>query len=163
MHTKNVQLRPVLEADLQIFFEHQSDPLANQIAGFPSRNEPDLMAHWRTVLADESILKRAILHTAACEPPGVWKVAGNIVSFENCGQREVGYWLGREYWGQGIATQALALFLEIEIRRPLFARVACHNIGSRRVLEKCGFKVIGSETWLNEDGTTGDEVILRKD
>ncbi|MBP8242640.1 MAG: GNAT family N-acetyltransferase, partial [Thermoflexales bacterium] len=55
------------------------------------------------------------------------------------GQREVGYWLGREFWGKGIATRALEAFLAIDTTRPLHAFVVHHNLGSIRVLEKCGF------------------------
>ena len=66
------------------------------------------------------------------------EVAGNVVSWEQSGQRMVGYWLGRVYWGRGIATAALTLFVA-ELSRPLYADVAAHNLGSIRVLEKCGF------------------------
>jgi RimJ/RimL family protein N-acetyltransferase len=52
----------------------------------------------------------------------------------------VGYWLGRSYWGRGIATRALALFLPLVPARPLYAHVASHNTGSMRVLVKCGFR-----------------------
>jgi hypothetical protein len=74
------------------------------------------------------------------------------VSWNNTDGREVGYWLGREFWGQGIATQALALFLEEEPTRPLVAHVAKHNIGSRRVLEKCGFVVVSAAGMLPKPG-----------
>ena len=71
------------------------------------------------------------------------QVAGNVVSFTLGGERLVGYWLGREFWGQGIATRALAAYLALETARPLHARVAKANVASRRVLEKCGFRVAG--------------------
>jgi RimJ/RimL family protein N-acetyltransferase len=48
-------------------------------------------------------------------------------------------WIGRDHWGNGYATAALRAFLDVEHRRPLHAHVADHNVGSRRVLEKCGF------------------------
>ena len=60
-------------------------------------------------------------------------------------EREVSYWLGKGFWGRGIATQALYLYLEIIIQCPLYARVAKDNLGSVRVLEKCGFKPIGTD------------------
>jgi RimJ/RimL family protein N-acetyltransferase len=72
------------------------------------------------------------------------------------GQREVGYWIGSEYWGKGIATRALAAFLEHDRTRPLHARVAKHNVASVRVLEKCGFTVIGEGT--GDDGV--EELVL---
>jgi RimJ/RimL family protein N-acetyltransferase len=69
------------------------------------------------------------------------QVAGNMLSFVMEGKREVGYWIGREYWGRGLATEALKMFLEVEKTRPLYGVVAKHNIGSRRVLEKSGFEI----------------------
>jgi RimJ/RimL family protein N-acetyltransferase len=41
--------------------------------------------------------------------------------------------------------------------------VARHNIGSRRVLEKCGFKVIGEDTYTNPAGVEVEEFILKLD
>jgi RimJ/RimL family protein N-acetyltransferase len=78
------------------------------------------------------------------------EVAGNIVCFEQLGAREVGYWLGQEYWGKGIATKALREFLQQIETRPLYAHVAKHNIGSRCVLEKCGFNIIGEDKFFSQ-------------
>jgi RimJ/RimL family protein N-acetyltransferase len=135
--TSDVRLRDVTEADLPIFFEHQLDPDATQMAAFSSRERDAFMAHWAKILADPTGGKQTILVDE--------RVAGNIVSFEQSGEREVGYWLGRDYWGRGVATQALAAFLAQETARPLYVFVAKHNVGSRRVLEKCGFTIYGEE------------------
>lgn len=67
------------------------------------------------------------------------------------------YWLGRGYWGKGIATRALSAFLERSQIRPLYARAAKDNIGSIRVLEKCGFKTTGED---NGHGAEVEEIIL---
>ena len=77
------------------------------------------------------------------------------------GELEVTYWLGKAYWGRGIATQALAAFLRVQQRRPLIARVAKDNIASIRVLQKCGF-VLTAETkgFANARGAEIEEVIL---
>ena len=55
------------------------------------------------------------------------------------GRRLVGYWIGREFWGRGVATAALAAFVAEVKERPLHAFVAEHNVRSIRVLEKCEF------------------------
>ena len=90
------------------------------------------MAHWAKILGDKSVLVRAIILDG--------QVAGNIVSWEREGKRLVGYWIGKNYWGRGIATAALSEFLTLVRVRPLYAHVAKHNLGSIRVLEKCGFR-----------------------
>ncbi len=58
------------------------------------------------------------------------------------GAVEIGYWLGREFWGQGIVTKALSALLGSSVFPAIpkvVAKVADENIGSHKVLEKCGF------------------------
>jgi len=89
---------------------------------------------------------------------------GSISSWDNDGKREVTYWIGRAHWGKGIASRALGAFLEIETTRPLYAASAADNIGSLRVLEKCGFRVTGpGRAYSNSRGAEVDEANLRLD
>jgi len=112
------------------------------------------MAHWAKITQDESIILKTILFEE--------QVCGHLVSFEISDEREIGYWLGREFWGKGIVTQALAGFLQQVQSRPLYAHVAKHNIASRRVLEKCGFMVIGEDMGgKNRHGEKVEEFILK--
>ena len=135
--TTTILLRDVVESDLPIFFEQQLDPIANEMAAFPARDREAFMTHWAKIMADESNILKAILYGD--------QMAGNIVSWEHDGEREIGYWLGREFWGKGIATRALALLLEQVTMRPLYAYVARHNLASQRVLQKCGFTIMREE------------------
>lgn len=138
MDTREVRLREVEERDLQIFYEQQLDPTANYMAAFTSKDPSDRDSfdqHWTRILADKSIPVRTIIYQG--------QVAGSVLSYVESGEREVSYWLGKEYWGQGIAARALALYLEEVAQRPIYARAAKDNIGSIRVLEKCGFTVLG--------------------
>jgi RimJ/RimL family protein N-acetyltransferase len=133
----NVRLRDIEAADLPVLFEHQRDPIANELAAFPPRAREPFMAHWERILADETLLAQAILADG--------RLAGHVGSFERDGRREVGYWIGREFWGGGVASAALAAFLDLETARPLYAGVARGNAASLRVLEKSGFGVCGEE------------------
>ena len=128
---ETVTLRNVTEDDLPILFLHQIDPQATRMAAFPSRDQEAFAAHWAKLLANPSCLKMTILFGDT--------VAGHVGSFDLSGERQVGYWIGREHWGRGIATKALEIFLAQETIRPLHAHVAKHNVASLRVLEKCGF------------------------
>jgi RimJ/RimL family protein N-acetyltransferase len=151
-----VMLRDVIESDLPIFLAHQLDPRATAMAAFPAREGDAHFAHWTKIMADGTNILKTILADE--------QVAGNIVSWDASGQREVGYWLGREFWGQGIATRALELFLGEVATRPLYAHVVRHNRASRRVLEKCGFIVIGADGVLPENATEPvAEFVLRLD
>jgi RimJ/RimL family protein N-acetyltransferase len=140
-----VRLRDVRDDDLPTLFEHQTDPEANRMANFDARDRDAFMTHWAKILADETLVAKAVVHDDA--------IVGNVVSWTHDGERDVGYWIGREHWGKGVATAALgALLAELE-ERPLFAHVAEHNVGSIRVLEKCGFSNVGSVV-LPEEGVT---------
>ncbi len=134
----DIRIRDVIEADLTILFAQQLDPDATRMAAFPAREREAFMMHWKNkILGDARVQKQTILFDA--------QVAGHIVSFEQGEKRLVGYWLGKEYWGRGIATRALSEFLAQETHRPLYAQVAKHNVASIRVLEKCGFTHLGDE------------------
>ena len=124
-------LRDVIESDLPVFFEHQSDPEATAMADFPARDREAFDAHWERILANPALTKKTIVFEG--------QVAGNAVSWEQDGRRLVGYWVGKEFWGKGLATQALAELIDELGTRPLHAYVAKTNVGSIRVLEKCGF------------------------
>jgi RimJ/RimL family protein N-acetyltransferase len=131
-----LKLRRVVETDLPIFFLHQADQRAARIADFPSREEAAFYAHWHKIMADPANILRTVLWEG--------QVAGNMVSFIMEGKREVGYWLGREYWGKGIASAALKLFLQEVVERPLYGVTAKTNPSSARVLVKCGFELLES-------------------
>jgi RimJ/RimL family protein N-acetyltransferase len=133
-----VRLRDVVETDLSIFFEHQRDPEAAGMAAFEPRDRAAFSAHWSRILADDALIAKAVLVDE--------RVAGNVVSWEADGDRLVGYWIGREFWGAGVATAALRAFVDLVPARPLRAHVATTNVGSVRVLEKCGFVPVGSVT-----------------
>lgn len=152
----DVALRDVTDGDLPIFFEQQREPDANRMAAFPARDEAAFVAHWARILHDEANIIKTILFGG--------QVAGNIVSFEQSGRRQVGYWLGKAYWGRGIATQALSMFLRVVEARPLYAYVARHNMASVRVLEKCGFTLCGEDERIADARSEeGDEVVLKLD
>jgi RimJ/RimL family protein N-acetyltransferase len=155
--TNELYLRDVVQDDLPIFFENQLDQEANYMAAFTAKdptNQEAFTAHWHKILANEiNIIKTIIFNEQA---------AGSVSSYEDEGRPEVTYWLGKEYWGKGIATRALKEFLASHNTvRPIYARVAKDNLGSRRVLEKCGFTVVGeSKGFANARGQEIKELLL---
>ncbi len=129
-----VRLRNIEPNDLPIFYEQQLDADATRMAAFPARNRAAFDAHWATnILGNPEAVKQTILIDG--------QVAGNIGSWPQEGVRLVGYWIGKEHWGKGVATRALAAFLHLLTERPLHAHVVKHNVASIRVLEKCGFSL----------------------
>jgi RimJ/RimL family protein N-acetyltransferase len=156
----DVLLRDVTMSDLPIFFDHQREPEANWMAAFTIEDPANwdaFMAHWTKILGDETITIQTILFDG--------QVAGSVLSYrDEDEQPEVSYWIGKPYWGKGITTRALSAFLEHIKARPLYARAAQDNIGSLRVLEKCGFTRIGEGRGFAEArGEEVEEFLLRLD
>ncbi|WP_420645827.1 GNAT family N-acetyltransferase [Candidatus Leptofilum sp.] len=134
------QLRGLQDDDLPIFFTQQQEPDAIQMAAFTAKDPSDeaaFHAHWAKIRADETITLQTILHDG--------EVAGHIACHRWFGEPEVTYWLGQAFWGKGVATAALTQFLNQLTTRPLLARVAQDNVGSLRVLQKCGFVITGED------------------
>ncbi len=154
-----ISLRGVREEDLPVFFEHQQDPVAIRMAAFTPEDctdWEDFLAHWAKIRADVAIDIQTVLFEGC--------VAGHVSKYETQGEPEITYWIGREYWDRGIATQALSQFLHALKTCPLYAHVVQDNAASRRVLEKCGFIVYGSDRgYANGRGTEVDELLLRLD
>jgi len=159
--TYDIVLRDVTTGDLPIFFEQQLDSEANQMAAFTVKNPADWEAftgHWIKILRDQTMSIQTILFDG--------QVAGHVLSYkdEEFGGPEVSYWIGKPYWGKGVATRALSAFLLQANEHPLYARVAKDNSGSLRVLEKCGFTRIGEDKgFSNARGQEVEEFILRLD
>jgi RimJ/RimL family protein N-acetyltransferase len=157
-NTSSIVLREVLMSDLPIFFDQQLDPEANWMAAFTRKDPSDrdaFMAHWTKILKDEASTIQTILFNGS--------VAGSVSSYVDEDEHlEVSYWIGKPYWGKGIATRALSAFLEHSKIRPLYARAAKDNVGSLRVLEKCGFTRIGQGRGFSEArGEEVEEFLLR--
>lgn len=151
-------LRPVTEADLPTLFEQQRDPQAHRMAAFTHRDPDDRAGYlgwWARVLANEAVRARAI------EVDGA--LAGSVICWPDDDALEVSYWLGRAFWGRGIATAALTAFVA-EVGRPFVARAASDNLGSIRVLQKCGFVETGRETgFAGARGAEIEETVFRLD
>ncbi len=155
--TAAIILRNVSNDDIPIFFEFQSDKDANHMAAFTFKDPNDreiFNVHWRKIRNAETVK----IKTIECEK----QVVGSVMSYEEEGEPEVSYWIGKKYWGKGIATRALTEFLaSVNKARPVYARVAKDNLGSRRVLEKCGFEIIGeNKGYANARGQEIEELYL---
>lgn len=138
-----VSLSDIRENDLETFFEHESDQVATLMAGYPTRDREAFLSHWKTkILNDDDVVKKTIVFKET--------VVGNIVCWQQNEKWLVGYWLGRDHWGKGLATAALRDFLPQLKVRPLYAYVATHNQASAKVLQKCGFSIASHGTFFSE-------------
>jgi RimJ/RimL family protein N-acetyltransferase len=138
----DVSLRDVVEDDLLVLHAYEQDAEAVRRSRFTPRPKDAFLTHWRErVLPDPDCLTQTV--TVGGE------VAGNVGSWTaDDGRRFVGYWLGRAYWGRGVGTRALGLFLELDPVRPLYADPHSGNAASVALLERHGFERLS----LDEDG-----------
>jgi RimJ/RimL family protein N-acetyltransferase len=152
----SVTLRAIEDQDLPIFFDHMQYEPALKMAAFVHEDPSDrgaFDAHWIKLRGSDKVLKQTILQNDVA--------VGSIMSFDMEGDREITYWIGHEHWGKGIATEGLRLFLDLEHQRPLSGRAAKDNLGSIRVMERCGFTHVRDERgFANARGEEIDEVVM---
>ena len=135
MPLAKIQLRTVIQTDISILFEQQLDPEAVAMSAYPGKDRGEFMRHWEGILKNKAIIARTIMYKE--------KIAGHILCWkEGKYEQRVGYWIGKPFWGRGIATSALREFLEEVKIRPLYAHVVSHNLASKCVLEKNGFSLL---------------------
>jgi RimJ/RimL family protein N-acetyltransferase len=147
----DVRLRSVEGADLDVFFEYQRDPVALRMAAATAETREPFLVYWAEIRADRAVLAQTVMVNG--------EVAGNLMCWERWGLRQVGFWIGRRYWGRGVATTALALFLCDMTARPVHAYVALHNAGSTRVLEKCGFRRVTDPRYGVDAGSSAESAL----
>lgn len=136
----NIRLRKTIEDDLTILFINQTDNEANYLAAFTPKDPTDkeaYMTKWKKLLKDNDIHMQTIVFEN--------EVIGSVVKYVMFGEAEITYQISKDFWGKGITTKAVNLFLKQEHTRPLFGRVAFDNYGSQKVLEKTGFVKIGTD------------------
>lgn len=154
-----VALRPVGDEDLAALFDQMRDPVSVRMAAFTADDpddRPAFDAHMAEIRSRPDVTLRAIIVDG--------QLVGSISSFVVEGDTEVTYWIDRAEWGRGVASAALALLLDEVPERPLHARAASDNAGSLRVLEKAGFRVVGTEvSYAPARGTEIEETILQLD
>lgn len=152
-----ITLRPTEISDLEFLFTFQLDQEARYLAAFTPQNYADKAAYiekYTKLTNDSTVNGQTIILDGA--------IIGSIAKFEREGDSEITYWIDRIFWGKGVATWVLDHFLTIERARPIFGRVAFDNIGSQRVLEKCGFTKIGTEIGFADARQTDIEEFIYK-
>ncbi|MFI6076031.1 GNAT family N-acetyltransferase [Actinoplanes sp. NPDC051343] len=153
-----VELRTVRDEDLDTLFDMMRDPVAVRMAAFTPPDPDDRAAfdrHQARVRTLPDAENRAVTVDG--------RFVGTIACFVMEGDTEITYWIDRHWWGQGIASRAVSLFLsEVAVMRPLFARAASDNEGSLAVLKKAGFREVGrAVSFADGRQTEIEETVLR--
>jgi [ribosomal protein S5]-alanine N-acetyltransferase len=126
--------------DLHSLYQIQLDQDANHMAAFTSESGTDFSLYFEKYakhLGDPNIS----MWTIRIEQ----RIVGSVAKFLIAEDAGITYWIDKEFWGQGIATEALTQLLQHETVRPIYGYVAFDNSGSQRVLEKCGFRIVATD------------------
>ena len=148
IETERLVLRPWREDDAADLYKYASDPQVGPAAGWAShRDEADSLNVLRTILMDD--------HTWAITVKPSDEPVGSIGVFpgkqpEQRGGYEIGYWIGRPFWGRGYVPEAvralMSLYFSLGAERVWCAHAEA-NDKSRRVIEKCGFSYRFTAQW----------------
>lgn len=112
------------------------------------------VAHWQKILSNPEVINRTIVVDDV--------VVGNVGSWVMEGVRQITYWIGSDYCGNGYATAAVLKFLPLILERPVEGRCAFDNYASARVLEKAGFLKVGTDRYFaNARGEEIEELIFQ--
>ncbi len=150
METERILLRPWRESDAAALFKYASDPEVGPRAGWPPhKSVEESLEIIRTVFSGEGMWAVELKETG--EPigcAGYLPASGSNLEIVET-ECEVGYWIARPYWGQGICTEALKLIVDycfnVKGFTTLWGDYFPGNPASGRVMEKCGFVDTGRE------------------
>ena len=156
METERLVLRRWEEADTESLYEYASEPDVGPIAGWPPhKSAEESLAVIRNVLNGPECY-------AICEKDGgkaigsiELKLSGHTDMTERDDECELGYWLGKPFWGNGYVPEAvralLGLYFAFGAER-IWCAHAKGNYKSRLVIEKCGFRYRFSAPWQSSLG-----------
>lgn len=145
METERLLLRPWQDADAEDLYKYASSPEVGPIAGWPPHQSVE---ESRNVIRDVFSGQEcyAICLKSDKTPIGAveLKLNGHTDMTERDDECELGYWLGRPFWGQGIMPEAAAELLRRGFEDLNMSKIWCGyydgNEKSKRVQEKLGFR-----------------------
>jgi len=139
------------ESDAEELYKYASDPEIGPRAGWPPHQSVEESREIiRTILSNErtwAVMLKETEKLVGCIGYLPARSA-NLTIADNEG--EVGYWIGRPYWGRGLCSEALQLLVDYCFGEKqidtLWGDYFPDNPASGRVMEKCGFRTTGKET-----------------
>ena len=152
LETKRLILRRWEESDAESLYEYAKDPDVGPIAGWPPHKS---VAESLDVI--RNVFNGAEAYAICLKSDGKaigaieLKLNGHTDLTERDDECELGYWLGKSFWGQGIMPEAVREILRHAFEDLRMQKVWCAyydgNTKSKRVQEKCGFRY----QWTTKD------------
>ena len=172
METARLILRPWNESDAESLYEYAKDPDVGPIAGWPAHtsveNSREIIRHVLSAPETYAVCLRE--DDRAIGSVGLKAGEGTDLT-ERADECELGYWLGKPFWGRGIMPEAAGRILRRAFEELGMRAVWCGhyegNLKSRRVMEKLGFEyqftTHGLEVPLVNEIRTGHVTLLTKE
>ena len=168
LKTERLILRPWREEDAQMLYEYAKDPDVGPAAGWPVHTSVE---NSRQIIRD--VLSAPETY-AVCLKDGTpvgsvgLKLKGSTDMTDRVDECELGYWLGKPFWGRGFIPEAARELLRYAFEELNMRAVWCGyyegNEKSRRVQEKLGFayrySTEGLDVPLLNEKRTGHTSIL---
>jgi RimJ/RimL family protein N-acetyltransferase len=169
MQTKRLVLRPWCEIDAEELYKYASDTDVGPSAGWPPHTSVENSRESiRTVLCAPETY--AVCLKEDGKPVGSIGLHRKDLATED-DEYELGYWIGKPFWGQGLIPEASREILRHAFEDLGMKRIWCGyydgNAKSRRVQEKLGFvyhhSTVGLEIKLLNEIRTGHVMLMTRE
>ena len=152
LKTERLILRRFEESDAENVFEYAKDPAVGPIAGWPPhKSVGESLDVIRNVFSAAECYAVCLKEDGKAIGAIELKLNGHTDMTDRDDECELGYWLGRPFWGQGIIPEAAREMLRHAFEDLGMQNVWCGyydgNTKSKRVQEKCGFRY----QWTTKD------------
>lgn len=144
LETEHLILRPWLETDAEDLYQYAKDPEVGPIAGWPVHTS---IENSREIIRDVLSAEETYAVCLKSDNRAIGSIGLMIGKNCNLGlsetEAEIGYWIGKPFWGQGLIPEAVREMLRYGFLELNLEKIWCAyfegNEKSRRVQEKCGF------------------------
>lgn len=145
LNTERLILRPWEDSDAESMFEYAKDPAVGPIAGWPPhQNVEESRYVIRDVLSGAEAYAICLKSDNKAIGAIELKMSGHTDMTDRDDECELGYWIGKPFWGQGLMPEAAREMLRRAFEDIGMEKVWCGyydgNEKSKRVQEKCGFR-----------------------
>jgi ribosomal-protein-alanine N-acetyltransferase len=161
IETERLVLRPLREADVDDIWPYSSDPEFPKMMSWAAHVDKEETRSFVRAVTEATANNRGVTWGIEREERVVGLIGLDDMAFQMRAWRvdraELGYWLATELWSHGFMTEAAiaVMTFAFDVLGLHKIKVGCfaENTGSRRVIEKCGFRFVGrAEEDVYRDG-----------
>ncbi len=144
LHTPRITLRPFTLADAPALYTYLNDKETSRNLGYiPYPYVEGMAEEWIATHESEFVENRQVIFCISdARTQAVMGSMGLVLNFD-MRQAELGYWIGRPFWGKGYGTEAARRVVQYAMAElpliKIYARPFAYNLASQRLLEKSGF------------------------